>query len=474
MAPGAKREDGFTIVEVLIAALILVVGAIATFGVLASATVDTQRAKATQIATDRAQQEMEALRSLSDEELALTAMPPPSSDPGNPDYRVNSAGTFAINRATPPTEYKEVVRNGGSFYGGGEISTGKVSPGPTSFTSGDVKGEVYRYIVWRNDASCSSSTCPGEKDYKQIIVAVKLDATSNGGTPGGYVEIQSAFVDPEHSSADNPIPGAEGVVTAQQFYLSDTPCSSSGTTTRQEITGDHALHNTLGSCASGPQTGMTEGAPDALLLGPPPDPAPGDANVPGKYDYSNDYPVTPAPTPETAKGIQLRRDESSNCNWVPTGTAKSWETHRWVTDPMPSKFVMTSNGGIGHVTIDFFTRSLSDSQYSGKLCMYLFVRHEEGSKFTDTRLANREGGLLYWTYSPQEEGSPYWPKGKWTEVTRTLSFNAPVNVEAKDRLGVALSVERAGTQGDAVAILYDHPDYRSRLEIDTTTPLEGG
>ena len=42
------------------------------------------------------------------------------------------------------------------------------------------------------------------------------------------------------------------VVTAQQFFLTDTPCSSSGTTVAAEITGDHLLHNTLGTCASGP------------------------------------------------------------------------------------------------------------------------------------------------------------------------------------------------------------------------------
>jgi len=42
------------------------------------------------------------------------------------------------------------------------------------------------------------------------------------------------------------------------------------------------------------------------------------------------------------------------------------------------------------------------------------------------------------------------------------------------RLGLALSLERAGTQGDAVSILYDHPSYRSRIEVATTTPLEGG
>src|SRR6478752_9715044 len=98
------REDGFTIVEVLIAALILVAGSIATFGVLASATVSNQRAKATQVALDKAEQEIEKLRSYSDEELALTAAPAHSSEEENPNFRVSN-GKYAIVRS-PASEYK--------------------------------------------------------------------------------------------------------------------------------------------------------------------------------------------------------------------------------------------------------------------------------------------------------------------------------------------------------------------------------
>jgi type II secretory pathway pseudopilin PulG len=469
MRPSINREDGFTIVEVLVAALILVAGAIATFGVLASATVNNQRAKATQVALDKAEQEMEKLRSYSDEELALETTPQHSSEEANPNFRINNTkGTYAIVRS-PASEYKEMVVKGGVRYPGETIKVGKVNPGPTSFTSGDVSGNIYRYIVWRNDASCSAETCPGEQDYKQIIVAVKLNPKADGGNPGGYVEVQSNFVDPEHSAADNPIPGAEGVVTAQQFFLSDTPCSATGETSREEITGDHALHNTLGNCASGPQTGTTKGAPDALLTGPPPDPTPEDPGTPSTYDYSNDY--ANSPTPETAKGIQLRREESAGCTYKEGKAAPAWEEHRWVTDPMTKEFKMTTGEGTGQVTIDFFTRALSDSHYTGKLCIYLFKREESGSSFTDTMLANKVGGAAYWTWVPTGQ---YWSQEKWEEVTTSMTFNGPVKIEKGQRLGLALSLERAGTQGDGVSILYDHPSYRSRIEVDTTTPLEGG
>jgi type II secretory pathway pseudopilin PulG len=464
-----SREEGLTIVEVLVAALVLVLGSFATFGVLSAATVNTQRAKATQVALNRAEQEMEALRSLSNKELALTATPPHSSDAHNPDYRVTS-DTFALTRE-PPGSYANLIVNGGSLYGGGEVEGGVVSPGPTSFSSGDVTGEVYRYVVWRNDPSCPESACPGTQDFKQIIVAVKLDTPPNQPGERGYVEVQSDFINPKASSLNNPVPGAEGVVTAQQFFLSDTSCSASGATERQEITGNHPLHNTLGTCASGLQTGSTLGAPDTLLLGAPPDPTPEDPSNPPLYDYSNDYPGQPPPTPETAKGIQLRRDETSGCNYVPTGaTAPQWQVHRWVTDPMAAEFNMTEKA-----TLDFYTRALSDSLYTGTLCVYLFDRHETGSppKAEDKLLANMVNpSQTWWTYTPQ--GNGYWPRNKWEEVRLTMSFKGPQKIPAGDRLGVALSVERANTQGDAIGILYDHPNYRTRIEVDTTTPLNGG
>lgn len=464
-----QEEGGFTIVEVMIAALILILGAIATFGILASAEVSSQRAKATQVALDRAQQELELLRSLSDDELALTSAPPPSTEQDNPNFRV-SGNKFALKRS-PVSESKPMVLEGGVRYPDEEITEAAVSPGPTPFTSGDVKGKIYRYIVWRNDTSCAAETCPGEQDYKTIVVAVKLDPKSGGGNPGGYVEVQSNFVDPERSAADNPIPGAEGVVTAQQFFFSDTPCVS-GEAIRQEISSDHPLHNTLGTCASGAQTGSTLGAPDALLIGPPPDPTPEDVSTPFVYDYSSDY--EKSITAETAKGIQLRRDITTGCHYTPEDkTAPQWRVHRWVTDPMAKEFRLTSGESLGTVTIDFFVRAINDLAYTGKMCIYLFKREESGTTYKDTMITNREGGAAYWTFVPSWQNSKNFPYGAWGEVIQTLYFNGPVKIPAGARLGVAFSLD-ASTQTDAVSILYDHPQYRSRIEVDTTTPIEGG
>lgn len=452
-------------VEVLVAMVILAIGAMTTFSLLTAATRNAQRAKGSQVALEYAEQELEFLRSLEDKSLALIAVPPHSDKALNPDYRVTN-GTFALTRQ-PVGNYQNLVVNGGSLYGGGEIAGGIISPGPTPFTSGDVKGKVYRYIVWRNDPKCSETNCPGKQDYKQIVVVVKLDVPPNRASETGYYEVQSNFVDPTDNPEKDPMPSPNNsVVTAQQFFLTDTPCSSSGITARQEISGSHLLHNTLGTCASGLQTGATVGAPDTLLLGSPPDPDPLDPSNPLEYDYANDSYLNT--TSGTDQGLLIRKGESSGCNYQPTDISNPQAVvHRWVTDPMIQQFTMT-----GKATLQFYTGALGASAAPGKICIYLFKRREEGSPPTafDTRLTNTSGTTPYWTYSPPGN----WP-GEWTKVRLTMSFNgSPYSIAGGERLGVALSVEADGTTAAGISFLYDHPDRLTRLEIDTTTPLEGG
>jgi type II secretory pathway pseudopilin PulG len=481
-----RGEAGFTIIEVLVAALILTLASAALFGVLAAATRNGARVKATQIALDRAQQEMEKLHSLNYDELALTKTPPSSSNPNSPNHRIVN-GKFALQRE-PASEYAPIVAKNGEIYGGGFIEGGVVNPGPIAFEEGDVKGHVYRYIVWRNDKSCPESEtgedlCPGSQDYKQLVVAVKLDATGTEPRERGYVEVQSAALDPESVGApsgskeleeEEATRGTGTSVTAQQFFLTDTPCSASGSTSREEIAGDHLLHNTLGTCASGLQT-STLGAPDALLLGAPPDPDPEDESNPALYDYSSDsYLET---TPEADKGLRIMRDSTAGCHHDPTGTVHPGaQAHRWVTDPFSANFNVH-----GKVTLEFYTRTATVNEVAahGTLCVYLFDRHETGTgeatKATNFWFENKNatGNPAYWTYTP--EGNGFWPKGAWTKVRLSMEIlGAPRTILAGDRLGVGLSVDLGNTDAETIPIMYDHPNYPSRIEVDTTTPAEGG
>ena len=459
------REAGFTIVEVLVAILIVSIGAMATFTLLSAATRNAQRAEASQVALEYAEQELELLRSMEDKKLALTTPPPASANVNSPNYRVSN-GTFALSRQ-PLGNYRTLVVKGGSLYGGGSITEGSVSPGPTSFTSGDVSGRVYRYIVWRNDEQCSEASCPGKQDYKQIVVAVRLNTPPSQAAERSYVEVQSNFVSPTDNKENDPLPGpGEKVITAQQFFLTDTPCASSGVTARQEPTVNHLLHNTLGTCASGLQTGTTQGAPDALVLGSPPDPDPEDINNPLKYDYANDTYLDTSP--DTGVGVQIRKDDTNGCHYTPVGTTNpESQVHRWVTDPMAESFILN-----GTVTLEVFTQSINKAQSAGKLCIYLFKRHETGSPpvATDTMLTDSLGATPYWTYFE----SPIWTTELRPKVLTMTFSGAPYTIPAGDRLGVAFSVERQATPADALSFMYDHPQAPTRIEVDTSTPIDGG
>ncbi len=482
-----RREDGFTIIEVLVAALILALSSAALFGVLAASTRNGARAKATQIALDRAQEEMEKLHSLSYEELVLTKAPQPSANALSPNNRVNgSNGTFALQRE-PQEEFAPMVVEGGPIWGGGTVGEGLVKPGPIAFENGDVKGKLYRYIVWRNDKSCPESEsgedlCPGYQDYKQLVVAVKLDSTGSEPRERNYIEVQSAALDPDsvaeaplsekekEEGKENEKAGTGSAVTAQQFFLTDTPCAASGTAVREEITEDHLLHDTLGTCADGPQTGATHGSPDALLLGAPPDPAPEDESLPLLYNYSNDGYL--ATNPDTGKGVQIVHDDTSGCHFDPTGTVyPQAQSHRWVSDKFTSPFEMN-----GKVTLKFYTRTLNDALYHGTLCIFLFDRSETGvagEPPEDALFLDAATGEDHWSYTPEE--NEFWPRNAWTKVRVTMEFPAaPYTMEPEHRIGLALGVEPFNTEAEAIPIMFDHPNYPSRLEVDTTTPTEGG
>jgi hypothetical protein len=124
----------------------------------------------------------------------------------------------------------------------------------------------------------------------------------------------------------------------------------------------------------------------------------------------------------------------------------------------------------GHATLEISSKTINGAVQTGKICVYLFVRTTNGDgTVTDTRLV--DSGFPtnpYWTYQPPGN----WAAGTWHTYRISLDF-PQTTVTAAKRLGLAISVERGGSPGD-LQFLYDHPQFDSRLEVNTTTPLGGG
>ena len=159
-----------TIVEVLVAAIILVIGALATFEIFDAAAHNKVRTEQRQVALDRAQREIEKLRDVPYGNLALTSTPIGSADQADPRWRVHGTD-FALNR--DGTGDATMVANGGALFAGGLVSGGVVDPGPEHFVSGNISGDIFRFVVWRSDPSCT--VCAGSQHLKRVIVIVRPD-----------------------------------------------------------------------------------------------------------------------------------------------------------------------------------------------------------------------------------------------------------------------------------------------------------
>ena len=184
-------EGGFSVLEVLVASIILVLGALAVFQTFSAAVHNVQRGRETQIGLSVAQREMDKVRSLTYEKIAMKTTPVNSTETTNPNNRV-SGTTFNVNR-TGLGDFASMVVS----------ASGEIEPFSTAFSVGGSKVSVYRYVVWRKDtAFCATGTnselesCKSGQSYKRVIIAVLPSKPGNGTSTRPYYELQSDFVNP--------------------------------------------------------------------------------------------------------------------------------------------------------------------------------------------------------------------------------------------------------------------------------------
>jgi hypothetical protein len=502
----ATSDRGVSMIEVVIAALLLIIGALAVLGFADTANRNTYRSEQGQVAVDRLQAEMEKLRQLPFDEVALTAAPSTSTDPASPAHRVGAGGTtFALNR--DGSNVQPLAVQGHATPGGNAVGCGAngqpacgVDPGPTPFQSGDVSGQIYRYVVYPGvPSNCTGCTAD---DLKRIIVVISLDHTAQGGTRA-YQEIQSDIASERDRSGSPPCTNCGGGNQIATFWLTDTPCNN---TTRQDVSlTDHDSHNTRGTCTDGPHTGSTKGAPDLMFNEQP---ATGSNGQNPFIDYANDVEPNGVPT-STDKGIQLLKPTLSGSTGcllaVPTlsltnslldlpGGAlggepnKQQKMHIWLSNELDPNFRLLTTSS---ATLEIYTKSDDGSSTSGKFCFWVFKR----VKLVGLNLLGQQ--VTFWVDLPAVVTSnnsflygqfqrAFWPSDwspisvpmnlTFTNVTSwlpTINLGAlgltSLSVSGQPRLGLALQVERTNTTGSAIQFMYDHPSFPSRLEVQSTS-----
>jgi hypothetical protein len=131
--------------------------------------------------------------------------------------------------------------------------------------------------------------------------------------------------------------------------------------------------------------------------------------------------------------------------------------HRWATPPIAT-FPVTQFAMTGTASLVLYAKSLGGAQHSGRICTYLYKRTSES------------GGVATDTLIDTEAFSVAQVPPTWSSFSRTLTFPS-TTITSTQRLVLAISVDRNGTPADTVQVLYDHPDFQSRLEVITSTPL---
>ncbi|HEY2056289.1 MAG TPA: prepilin-type N-terminal cleavage/methylation domain-containing protein [Solirubrobacterales bacterium] len=196
-----KGEDGFTMIEVLVAVVVLAVGSLAVLTLFASGIKNIQRGRETQVTVSVAQREMEKVHGLPFSEVLLKASPETSAETTSPANRVSSTrAEYNLNRTGAANWAKLAVAATGE--------TGAVEPKSETFSVGGSPVTVYRYVVWRKDeAFCNTFTstaeptsCKEGKNFKRVIIIVWSSKAGNQASRQGYYEIQSDFVNPKPTS----------------------------------------------------------------------------------------------------------------------------------------------------------------------------------------------------------------------------------------------------------------------------------
>jgi prepilin-type N-terminal cleavage/methylation domain-containing protein len=479
-----RDEQGFTLPEVLVAVIILVVGLLATVGVFTSSKSMTLVSQRHEVAVHQAQREIEKLRSLKYSQLGLdtTVAPSPSSDPKHPNNRIQGDGKLRV-RAVPcdpgvtpcPLDEEFVLEdpNEPSF----DYS---VNPGPESFSVGEggnsaVTGKIYRYVTWR-DESCPTGLCDGSRNTKRLLVAVTIDPVRNLG-PTKPIWVASIITDPNEGatggSQQGPAPPSSSV---QNFYLYDKRCSGSDTKNNYSApTTSHETHNTASNLAICADSGDLDGDGDedandqALdtrskpdLMGPVAPSYPDPPLPPYRYsaDLSGDYPAglamlhagTGCPASSYPVGSDLE------------GKPGKWSLHAWATKEFTQEFALS-----GGAFVSLWTTSVGSVPGAGRFCVTLVDRLTAGGVPNDVVLGSMSREYSPWPTTKNEPGrscgSPDFPCG------RQLSFRFDLTASLiRPGARLMLFLSALETSAKDLVFLYDDPRYRSFLEVETATP----
>jgi Tfp pilus assembly protein PilV len=178
-----RDERGMTVIEILVAASLMVVGVIAMLATFDGSRDLVSTSEKNGIAAHRGQLEVEKALSLGYKDIALTSTPGHSGASSSPDYYTNADGTYQWDQSAAPKPADPVVvdaANGAIAH----VSTWNDGQSRLS-------GSIYRYVTWIDDPHVA-----GTQNAKRITVAVTVDQVSTHGFKKPVL-VSSIAIDPK-------------------------------------------------------------------------------------------------------------------------------------------------------------------------------------------------------------------------------------------------------------------------------------
>jgi len=498
-----RSVDGFTIIEVMMAMLVLTVGIIglmATFDSARKLTLVSERRAA---AAHRAQWEIEKLEAQPYGELAMIETPKHSSASTNPDYYVNynspvkcteveAHGCYAPNVEKAGEEEEPLVVVAQVCKGTEEEKCGIVLPSPEGHScatnaigscewkDGQVNGALYDFVTWHNDVVCKveekgKKVCSTQSDKRLTVIATVNVPAGSASHP--QVRTATIVSDPHSVSEASPLENPttkcgetkECITGIQQgnpqsWYLHDSYASSETPTAPSE---SHAVHTTIaatGECKSG----KTAGCPVPDLM---------DSTHPTTtklFDYSLNLDGEGFTLGAGERGGRLLRKEAE-CKGTPGNSGGEM----WVTPKLGAATKLTGYGGL-----TLYTQTLNNVAAKVTLCIGVYDVPEA--------VPSSEAPKLIGVVNEYTPSSGTWPTtpvgGSLSGLSFVFAFlseaqlkaGETVTVAEKHRIGlriwpssvsstssIGIAYDTTGTSEVVEGKTVEKPGYSSLVQLNT-------
>jgi prepilin-type N-terminal cleavage/methylation domain-containing protein len=181
-----SSEEGMTLIELLVAAVLIAVGLLALFTVFDSSRHLVTTSEKNDVAAHQGEAEIERILALDYNTIALTAAPTHAASSSSPDFYVQASGAYQWDQGTAPKPADPMAV---------DATTGSLAHLSTwSDGQSRLSGSIYRYVTWVDDPAIA-----GTQDAKRVTLAITVNNTGPGAQSAlkKPVLVSSIVIDPK-------------------------------------------------------------------------------------------------------------------------------------------------------------------------------------------------------------------------------------------------------------------------------------